>query len=212
MTAAQGQERDHEPARPTAEGRRPRPQTPGTHATAPCPARPAPPTFPPGPLCGAWWPRTDDLIEDLIASVDLSTLKLTARGIAHMEVQPSIGLAAVVVQPGPEVLDFQGRLIDGLKPYVGSGGTADASVRTDAEPDINAATLAYIETCVPDHSGGNYLAHVTVGLATLADLASIEAEPFEALTFSGRGISVYHLGNNGTAARPLKSWAARRDA
>ncbi|MEV5100954.1 DUF5994 family protein [Streptomyces massasporeus] len=35
--------------------------------TPPCPARLAlrPPTFPPGPVCGAWWPRTDDLMTEL---------------------------------------------------------------------------------------------------------------------------------------------------
>ncbi|MFJ4895315.1 hypothetical protein ACIP5U_35800 [Streptomyces sp. NPDC088788] len=145
-------------------------------------------------------------IDNVVGSVDLSTLKLTTHGIAHMEVQPSIGLAAVVVRPGPEVLDFQARLIEALHPYTESGGTADAYFRTDAEPDINAPTLTYIENYVPQHSGDNYLPHVTVGLATLADLETIEAEPVTPLTFSASGISIYQLGNNGTAAKELKSW------
>ncbi|MFJ1569255.1 2'-5' RNA ligase family protein [Streptomyces erythrochromogenes] len=144
-------------------------------------------------------------IDGVVASVDLSTLKLTTDSIAHMKVQPSIGLAAIVVKPGPEVLDFQARLIDALQPYTGSGGTSDAYVRGAAE-EINAPTLTYIENYVPDHSGENYLPHVTVGLAALTDLDSIEAEPFEPLTFSASGISIYQLGNNGTAARALKSW------
>ncbi|MEU8495981.1 hypothetical protein AB0C86_04430 [Streptomyces lavendulae] len=146
-------------------------------------------------------------IDGVVASVDLSALKLTTTGIAHLEGQPSIGLAAIVVRPGPEVLDFQARLIDALRPYTGSGGTADAYVRTDAEPDINTPTLAYIENYVPDRSGENYLPHVTVGLATLTDLDTIEAEPLEPLTFCASGISIYQLGNNGTAARALKSWS-----
>jgi len=79
-------------------------------------------------------------------------------------------------------------------------------VRTEAEPDINQDTIDYIEHYVPDHSGENYLGHVTVGLATLDELKAIEAEPFEPLTFSPAGISVYQLGNNGTAAKHLKSW------
>ncbi|MFI8389284.1 hypothetical protein [Streptomyces sp. NPDC085540] len=147
-------------------------------------------------------------IDDVIASVDLSALELTTHKIDHMEVQPSIGLAAIVVKPGPEVLDFQARLIDVLRPYTGSGGTADAYVRTDAEPDINAPTLTYIEDYVPDHSGENYLPHITVGLATLNDLKTIEAEPPDPLTFSVRGIGIYQLGNNGTAARALRNWGA----
>ncbi|MFE9791201.1 hypothetical protein ACFYRL_05620 [Streptomyces goshikiensis] len=148
-------------------------------------------------------------ISGVLAAVDLSALKLTAHSLAHIAVQPPIGLAAIVIEPGPEVLDFQSRLIDALRPYCGSGGTEDAYVRTDAEPSINAATLAYIENYVPEHSGENYLAHVTVGLATLADLKALEAEPFDPLTFTASGVSVYQLGNNGTAAKPLKSWTAQ---
>ncbi|MFZ3566956.1 DUF5994 family protein [Streptomyces sp. BH097] len=30
-----------------------------------------PPTFPPGPVCGAWWPRTDELATELAALTDV---------------------------------------------------------------------------------------------------------------------------------------------
>ena len=119
---------------------------------------------------------------------------------------PGIGLAGIVVKPGAEVLAFQASLIDALKPFTGQGGTADAYVRTAAEPDISAETLDYVEHYVPVHSGENYLGHVTVGLAQLDALERIEAEPFEQFTFSPAGFSVYQLGNNGTAAKHLKSW------
>ncbi|MGL4256134.1 MAG: hypothetical protein ACRCSL_07345 [Microbacterium sp.] len=156
--------------------------------------------------------KTEDLdrvyaaIESVVASLDLSSLTFTAEAIKHMEVQPGIGIAAIVVKPGPEVLDFQARLIEALRPYTGAGGTADAYVRTDAEPDINDATLTYIENYVPEHSGANYLAHVTVGIAKLDDLTGIEAEAFEPLTFSASAVSIYQLGNNGTAAKQLKTF------
>jgi hypothetical protein len=48
--------------------------------------------------------------------------------------------------------------------------------------------------------------HVTIGLAKLDDLRTIEAEPLEPFTFSPAGLSVYQLGNNGTAAKELKSF------
>ena len=149
-----------------------------------------------------------DAINAVLGSVELSTLAFTAVAIRHMEVgTPGVGLSGIIVKPGPEVLDFQSRLIDALAPFTGSGGTADAYVRTDAEPEINATTIDYIEHYVPDHSGQNYIAHVTVGLATLDDLSTIEAESFEPLTFLPAGVSVYQLGNNGTAAKRLKDYA-----
>jgi len=150
-----------------------------------------------------------DAVERLLGTVDAGGLSLTARKFAHMEVAayPGAGLTGIVVEPGPEVLDFQARLIEAVKPFTESGGSADAYVRTDAEPEINDATVEYVEDYVPAHSGSNYLAHVTVGLAKLDDLAKIEAEPFDPLTFSPAGFGVHHLGNNGTAAKRLKNWS-----
>ena len=51
-------------------------------------------------------------------------------------------------------------------------------------------------------------AHVTVGVAKVSDLETFEAEQLPPLTFAAGGISIYQLGNNGTAARHLKSWSA----
>jgi hypothetical protein len=149
-----------------------------------------------------------DAVSGVIESIDVGSLELTAVELKHMEVAatPGVGITAIVVQPSPGVLDFQAKLIDAVSPFTESGGTAEAYVRTDAEPEINQDTIDYIERYVPDHSGENYVAHVTVGLAKLDDLERIEAEPFEALAFSPAGLSVYQLGNNGTAAKPLKRW------
>ena len=149
-----------------------------------------------------------DAVRGVFDAVDVGALTLTAVALRHMTVAaiPGAGLTGIIVKPGPEVLDFQAKLIDALGPFTASGGTADAYVRTEAEPDINQDTIDYVEHYVPDHSGENYLAHVTVGLAKLDDLEKIEAEPFDALAFSPAGIAVYQLGNNGTAAKHLRSW------
>ena len=157
--------------------------------------------------------RTADLdqvfnaVGKTIDEMDMSKLEFSAEKFAHMETEPGVGLTAIVVSPGPEVLDFQAQLIDAVKPHAGNGGTADAYVRTDAEPDINDATLKYVDGYVPDHSGPNFIAHVTVGLAKLDDLKEIEADPFDTFTFSPAGVSVYQLGNNGTAAKQLTTWS-----
>ncbi|MYW65824.1 hypothetical protein GTY65_17435 [Streptomyces sp. SID8379] len=44
-----------------------------------------PPTFPPGPVCGAWWPRTDDLAAELAALTDVfdSSRGLVTRIASH---------------------------------------------------------------------------------------------------------------------------------
>jgi hypothetical protein len=150
-----------------------------------------------------------DAVGKVLGAADVGKISLTAVKFSHMYVAayPGVGLAGILVIPSSEVLDFQARLIEAVKPFTESGGSAEAYVRTEAEPEINDTTVRYIDAYVPEHSGSNYLAHVTVGLAKLDDLATIEAQPFDTFTFSPAGISVYQLGNNRTAARHLRSWS-----
>lgn len=147
-------------------------------------------------------------VDSVIAAAPVASLDLAGVKLAHMKVAalPGIGLAGLLVKPSPAVLDLQAALIDAVAPFTGTPGTADAYVTSTAEPDINQDTIDYVERYVPDHSGANYLAHVTVGEATLDDLADLEAKPFEAFTFHLTALAAYHLGNNGTAQTELHRW------
>lgn len=155
--------------------------------------------------------KLDDVyaaIGSTIAGVAASSLELTCVKLAHMEMAatPGIGLAGLLCQAGPAVIELQAKLIEAIKSYTGSGGTADAYVTSEAEPDINADTLTYVGNYVPDHSGDNFMAHVTVGQAKLADLADLEGKAFDRFTFHPAGFAVFHLGNNGTAQTKLHHW------
>jgi len=157
--------------------------------------------------------RTADLdrvyaaVTDTIADTDISTLTLRAVAIKHADWGvPGQGLAVLYVQPSAAVLDYQARLLAAVNPYVESGGDADAFVRDEADPDISPTTIAWVENYDPHQIGNSYTAHVTVGFATLDDLAGIEAAPFDEFDVRPASISVYHLGNNGTARTELKAW------
>ncbi len=160
--------------------------------------------------------RSDDLdhlfeaVKGAIDATDPDSLKLRAVKIAHMETasQPGLGLTGLVVQPGAGVLDLQSSLIAAVEPFVESGGTAAAYVTTAEEPEINDDTIAYVERYVPDHSGENFIAHVTVGLAKLDFLSDLESKPFDAFAFRPAGFAVFQLGNDGTAQRELTRWDA----
>ncbi|HEY2223740.1 hypothetical protein [Actinomycetospora sp.] len=66
--------------------------------------------------------------------------------------------------------------------------------------------MSWVETYVPDQTGAEYSAHLTVGVATVEDLQVIVAEPFEPFGLRPAGLAVYHLGNNGTARTRLREW------
>ncbi|MEV6106423.1 hypothetical protein AB0M28_17120 [Streptomyces sp. NPDC051940] len=152
--------------------------------------------------------RVFDAVAGVIGAADQGSLQLRGVKVAHMEVAsyPGVGLAGIVVQPGQGVLDLQRSLIVAVEPFVAQGGTADAYVITEQEPEINENTIEYVERYVPDHSGENFIAHVTVGLAGLDFLADLESGPFDAFAFHPAAFAVFQLGNNGTAQRELRTW------
>jgi len=117
-----------------------------------------------------------------------------------------IGLAGIVIEPTGDLIRFQKKLIDALAPFTVKTGTAAAFVTTKEDPDINQPTIDYVEHFVPNETGKKFNPHVTIGLASQVYLEGMLKEPFEAFTFSPAGLSVYHLGNFGTARTKLKSW------
>jgi 2'-5' RNA ligase len=88
----------------------------------------------------------------------------------------------------------------------GPPGQAAAAFVTDPGQQISATTKDWVETYQPNQVGANYTAHLTVGLATVADLKAMQAEPFDEFDVQPIGLAVYQLGNNGTARARLKAW------
>jgi hypothetical protein len=145
-------------------------------------------------------------VETTLAAIDAGALSYQGVAIKHAEWGvPGQGLAVILVQPGPQVLDFQASLLAAISPFTESRGTADAYV-TEPGEQITQSTFDWVEGYVPGQIGERYTPHVTVGFATLDDLESIEAEPFDAFDIHPANIAVYQLGNNGTARKLLKSW------
>jgi hypothetical protein len=157
--------------------------------------------------------RTADLdkvyaaAQKTMASDNVTALKLTAHKYYFLTDKslPGLGLSGIVIEVSPELIKLQQDLIDAVAPFTEKTATAAAFVTTPEAPEINQATIDYIEVFVPDHSGEHFLPHVTTGLASVDYLNKMLAEPFANFTFSPVGASVYHLGNYGTAQAKLKA-------
>ena len=139
-------------------------------------------------------------------SHNVTSLKLKAYKYYYLTDKslPGLGLSGIVVETTPELVKLQQDLIDAVAPYTVATGTAAAFVTTPAQPEINEPTIHYVEVYVSEHSGKHLLLHVTTGLAPIAYLNKMLAEPFEDFAFSPSGASVFHLGDYGTAQAKLK--------
>jgi hypothetical protein len=148
-----------------------------------------------------------DAVEQTVADTDMASLGYQGVKITHADWGfPGYGPTVILVSVGPEVLAFQAKLVDAVAPFVEAAGTAAAFVADPGET-ISPTIIDWVEAYVPNQIGdGKYLPHITVGVAKFDDLKVIEAEPFDAFAVHPSSVSVYHLGNNGTARELLKRW------
>jgi hypothetical protein len=115
----------------------------------------------------------------------------------------AIGLGGIVVEPTPDMVRLQRKLIDALAPFMSPTGTDAAYAKTPSAPEINQATLDAVATYLAGHTGAHYSPHVTIGVGMADYLDALLAAPFPIFTFSAVGVSAYQFGNFGTAAKLL---------
>jgi hypothetical protein len=118
----------------------------------------------------------------------------------------AIGLGGIVVEPTPDMVRLQKKLIDALEPFMSPTGSDAAYAKTPSAPEINQATLDAVATYLSEHTGEHYSPHVTIGVGTAEYLDALLAAPFATFTFSAVGVSAYQFGNFGTAAKLLHSF------
>jgi hypothetical protein len=141
-----------------------------------------------------------------VTSENPRTWTLTAYKYYYIPAGP-IGLAGIVVEVTDDLLRFQQTLIDAVTPFSIATATADAFFKLPSEPALHEVPtmIEYVGRFVPEHSGENFMPHVTIGVGLKSYLDEMVAAPFGAFTFAAVGASVYQLGDFGTARRNLKT-------
>jgi len=161
--------------------------------------------------------RTADLekvyeaVGKVLAQENPTTWKLKAYKYYYIPWK-DIGLAGIVIEPTEDLVRYQAKLIEAVTPFTVKTGNAAAFVTTKEDPDINQPTIDYVTKFVPDATDNKFNPHVTIGIASQDYLKTLLGEKFEAFTFSPVGVSVFHLGNFGTARTRLKNWELRPGA
>jgi hypothetical protein len=146
-----------------------------------------------------------EAVGKVLADEKPTTWKLKAYKYYYMPWK-DLGLAGIVIEPTDDLIRYQKKLIDAVEPFTVKTGSAAAFVTTKEDPDIVKPLIDYVADFVPIASGKKFNPHVTIGLASEDYLKKMLDEKFESFTFSPAGVSVYHLGNFGTAAKKLKGW------
>jgi hypothetical protein len=131
--------------------------------------------------------------------------ELSASGFYYIPLN-GLGLAGITAKTTPELLSFQSKIIEALKPFM-VVGTDEAFVQNANGAPIAKGTSEYVNAFVPDHSGTKYNPHVTIGIAHEDFLKAMIAKPYNSFRFKSASVSIYQLGDFGTAQKKL--WTGR---
>lgn len=118
----------------------------------------------------------------------------------------NMALAGIVVKPTPDLIRLQQKVIEAVEPYTVADGTAAAYVTTSDSPEVNAPTLQYVRTFIPERNGKNFNPHVTIGVGHVDFVTEMKAKSYQRFEFKVAGAAIYHLGNFGTAQKRLWKW------
>jgi hypothetical protein len=151
--------------------------------------------------------KTSDLskvyeaVAKVVKSEQPTKEKITTSGFYYFPYK-SLGLAGITATPSPGLLSFQSKIIEVLKPFIVTGTDAAFVQNADGTP-IAAGSTDYVNGFIKDHAGAKYNPHVTIGLAHEDFLKALIAKPYHKFTFRSESVSIYHLGDFGTARTRL---------
>ncbi|HEY9759724.1 MAG TPA: 2'-5' RNA ligase family protein [Oculatellaceae cyanobacterium] len=148
-----------------------------------------------------------DATNKILVKEKPATLKLKALKFNYFKDKgKDTGLECIVVEPTPALLKLQQELLDAIAPYTAASGTAAAFETTKDDQEINESTIHFVTHFLQTSTGKKYSPHVSTGVGTVDFLDKVVAKPFHEFSFSPAGVSIYHLGNYGTARKELKSF------
>jgi hypothetical protein len=119
------------------------------------------------------------------------------------------GLECIVVESNPDLIRLQQELLDAVAPYTVANGTSAAFETTPEQPEINDSTIHFVTHFLETSTGKKFSPHVSTGVGTVEFLEKVVAKPFHEFSFSPASVSVYKLGNYGTARKELKSFQGK---
>lgn len=111
--------------------------------------------------------------------------------------------AMITVEKNRQLLKLHEKTIELVKPFIVYNGNEESFVPNPDQSPIGESTLTYVPEFIEKHSFGNFDPHITLGVAQRVLLDSLAENIFKPIPFKATSISIYHLGDHGTAQKSL---------
>ncbi|MBT0608189.1 2'-5' RNA ligase family protein [Aequorivita echinoideorum] len=111
--------------------------------------------------------------------------------------------AMINIQKSEPLLKLHEEVIKRVRPFMAAKGDDSAFIQNPDGSSIGKFTVDYVNGFLNESCYDKYNPHVTVGVAKKDFLDSLSTNRFEKFEFTPTSLSVYQLGDNGTAQKLL---------
>lgn len=111
--------------------------------------------------------------------------------------------AMISVEKSKEIVRLHEDIIEKVKPFMQKNSLESAFVPNPDGSPISKSTLNYVPNFLKKHSYKNFDPHISLGVAEKKILDSLSANVFNPIKFKAASLSIYQLGDHGTAQKLL---------
>ncbi len=133
---------------------------------------------------------------------DIKDENLKAKSISYNKEEKE-SFAMITIEKSEQLLNLHKKTIDLVKPFMVDQGTENSFVQNPDGSAISESTVSYVSEFVEKHSYENFDPHISLGVADTVVLDSLTKNVFKPMSFKAPSISLYKLGDHGTAQKPL---------
>ena len=144
--------------------------------------------------------EVENIFEGLFETIENDSLK--AESLFYNEDKEE-SFSMITVEKSDFLLKLHEKIIELIKPYSVKNGSQISFIQNPDGSPISESTVKYVPEFVDKHSFENFEPHISLGVAQTKLLDSLAANVFKPIQFKAESLSVYQLGDHGTAQKLL---------
>lgn len=145
-------------------------------------------------------PKINKALDGLFETIAQDSMK--AESLFYYE-EKEESFAMIRVKKSTRLMKIHKKAIELVKPYIVTNGSEKSFVQNPDGSPISESTVSYVPDFVNKYSFKNFDPHISLGVAQKTLLDSLEQHVFKPIHFKATSVSVYQLGDHGTAQKLL---------
>lgn len=145
-------------------------------------------------------PKINKALDGLFETIAKDSLK--AESLFYYE-EKEESFAMIRVEKSAHLMEIHKKTIELVKPYIVKNGSEKSFVQNPDGSPISESTVTYVPEFVEKYSYENFDPHISLGVAQKTLLDSLAQHVFKPIHFKASSVSVYQLGDHGTAQKLL---------